>query len=64
MNDYLKANKKSDVLNFVSADIESLVGTRDEGRGTLNELLNDRTVVLVLETANEHGMAEQRDELG
>lgn len=52
--EYLKANDKSAVLNFVLADINSL---SDE---LINKVKNDATLVLVIETGNKHGMAEQR----
>lgn len=52
--EYLKANDKSAVLNFVLADINSL---SDE---LINKVKNDATCVLVIETGNKHGMAEQR----
>ena len=41
---------KSDRLNFVSITIDSIV----------NEIVNRPNVVFILETANVHGMAEQR----
>lgn len=51
---YVVAKEKSSELNFVRADLESL------DIPLLAELKNDPTAVLVLTTANEHGMAEQR----
>ncbi|HUX59940.1 MAG TPA: (E)-4-hydroxy-3-methylbut-2-enyl-diphosphate synthase [Ignavibacteriaceae bacterium] len=52
--EFLRANDKSEVLNFVLADINSL---SDE---LTNKVKNDATSVLVIETENKHGMAEQR----
>lgn len=48
-------NSKSSELNFVSITIENLINV-----STLNAPKFDKTVVLVLSTDNEHGMAEQR----
>jgi (E)-4-hydroxy-3-methylbut-2-enyl-diphosphate synthase len=53
-HEYLTAKVKSGVLNFVLINIDSL--TPD----FVQKIREDRTVVLVLETDNEHGMAEQR----
>ena len=52
--EFLRENDKSTVLNFVLADINSL---SDE---LANKVKNDATSVLVIETKNKHGMAEQR----
>lgn len=52
--EFLQPNKKSDSLNFIEGNIKSF--TID----LLNEIKNDRTVVMVLTTNNLHGMAEQR----
>ncbi len=52
--EFLKENDKSSVLNFVLADINSL---SDE---LTDKVKNDATSVLVIETENKHGMAEQR----
>ena len=48
-------NSKSSELNFVSITIENLINV-----STLNAPKFDKTVVLILSTDNEHGMAEQR----
>jgi (E)-4-hydroxy-3-methylbut-2-enyl-diphosphate synthase len=51
--DFLKAESKSKELNFISITIEDLE--------TLNsKISNLKSTVLVVETSNEHGMAEQR----
>ena len=46
--------ERSTVLNFILADIKSL---NDDG---IRLLATDKTSVLILETSNAHGMAEQR----
>ena len=51
---YLSQKEKSKILNFVRLDISSL------NEGLISKIKNDSTVVIVLETTNEHGMAEQR----
>ncbi len=54
LEEYFEAKDKSDVLNFVGlkiGDIENPI---------LDKLSNDNTLVWVIETANMHGMAEQR----
>ena len=51
---YLNAEEKSDQINFVLSDINNLT---DE---FISRIRKDSTVVLVLETGNIHGMAEQR----
>jgi (E)-4-hydroxy-3-methylbut-2-enyl-diphosphate synthase len=54
VSQYLESTEKAKDLNFVIGDIESL--TTD----ILNKFKQDRTVVIVLETFNLHGTAEQR----
>jgi (E)-4-hydroxy-3-methylbut-2-enyl-diphosphate synthase len=49
---FLKAEKKSNVLNFVSVDINQLQSSDFK--------LQTQNTVLILETNNKHGMAEQR----
>lgn len=56
-DEYLKTDKKSDVLNFVSVDINFI--TQQFNSSTVQQFNNNKTV-LVFETSNEHGMAEQR----
>ena len=53
-DEYLKSDKKSETLNFISGNIKSF--TDD----LLKEIKNDKTAVIVLTTNNIHGMAEQR----
>jgi len=53
-DEYLKEKLKSDELNFVSLNIENLT---DELKAKIKE---DITAVIVLNTSNDHGMAEQR----
>lgn len=53
-NEYFEANDRSEQLNFVVVGIETLMGSEFEVRKL------DPTVVLIFETSNEHGMAEQR----
>ena len=52
--EFLDANKKSNELNFVSISIN------DFSDNLTKKILNDKTIVLILETNNLHGMAEQR----
>jgi (E)-4-hydroxy-3-methylbut-2-enyl-diphosphate synthase len=52
--EYISAKEKSEVLNFVSLKIA------DIKTDSLDKLNNDTTLVWVAETANLHGMAEQR----
>ncbi len=52
--EFIEETKKSDSLNFVLLQIDDLTDA------FLNKIKNDKTVVLVLETNNTHGMAEQR----
>lgn len=49
------ANKKSDVMNFVAVDFNTIFNSK-----IFNVEKLDSTVVLIIETNNEHGMAEQR----
>lgn len=51
---YFSAAKKSPELNFILCDLQTL--TAD----FIGKLKSETTAVLVLETANTHGMAEQR----
>lgn len=52
-SEYVSSSEKSLELNFVSVEINDLINQDLNG-------LFDKTTVLVLETSNEHGMAEQR----
>ncbi|MBK7183376.1 MAG: (E)-4-hydroxy-3-methylbut-2-enyl-diphosphate synthase [Bacteroidetes bacterium] len=51
--DYISSSEKSLELNFVSVEINDLINQDLNG-------MFDKTTVLVIETSNEHGMAEQR----
>jgi len=52
--EFLNAAKKSGELNFVKISIDDL------SEEIITKIKNDKTVVLILETENLHGMAEQR----
>lgn len=52
--EYKRTSEKSEILNFVSGHLKDL----DES--FLEAIKNDPTVVLIVDTNNEHGMAEQR----
>ena len=53
-DEYLDAEEKSAVLNFIVVNSDNLTGQLIEA------VLDDTTVVFVLSTENMHGMAEQR----
>ena len=52
--EFVDANKKSSELNFIKSSIDDL------SQAFLDKVKNDKSVVLVLETDNLAGMAEQR----
>ena len=54
LKNYLNATKKSDELNFVKINSEVLTNS------DILKIKDDKTVVLIVETNNIHGMAEQR----
>uniref|UniRef100_A0A832G1L3 4-hydroxy-3-methylbut-2-en-1-yl diphosphate synthase (flavodoxin) n=1 Tax=Ignavibacterium album TaxID=591197 RepID=A0A832G1L3_9BACT len=54
LKNYLNATKKSDELNFVKINSEVLTNS------DILKIKEDTTVVLIVETNNPHGMAEQR----
>jgi (E)-4-hydroxy-3-methylbut-2-enyl-diphosphate synthase len=54
VSEYLKATDKSGIVNFIHFDIHKL---SDE---FINKVKHDNSAVLVVETTNLHGMAEQR----
>lgn len=54
VEEYLSAEKKSPVLNFVLCHISQF------SELFIEKIKMDKTVVLIIETANEHAMAEQR----
>lgn len=51
---FIKAAKKSFILNFVELNVQSAFSDQ------ISMIANDETVVFVLKTNNLHGMAEQR----
>nr|MBP9121003.1 flavodoxin-dependent (E)-4-hydroxy-3-methylbut-2-enyl-diphosphate synthase [Ignavibacterium sp.] len=54
VKEFLGSDKKSNELNFILINIE------DFTEEVINKIKNDKSVVLILETENLHGMAEQR----
>ncbi len=54
--EFLEAKNKSAEINFVTIDIDFLISQFFN----FPILKSDKTVVLIFETSNEHGMAEQR----
>ncbi len=54
VKEFLVSDKKSDELNFISLSIYDL------SEDIITKIKNDKTIVLILETENLHGMAEQR----
>jgi (E)-4-hydroxy-3-methylbut-2-enyl-diphosphate synthase len=54
VDEYKSGNQKSNILNFVKLDIDSITSE------LMDILKNDNKTVIVLVTSNEHGMAEQR----
>lgn len=54
--EFIDSNLKSTDLNFVAIDASVIFGDRD----FLAKIADDPTVVFVLDTINQHGMAEQR----
>ncbi len=55
-DDFLKSEKKSTELNFVSISVNDILEPTNH---SIIQSFNSK-VVLILETSNEHGMAEQR----
>ncbi|HTF05639.1 MAG TPA: (E)-4-hydroxy-3-methylbut-2-enyl-diphosphate synthase, partial [Bacteroidia bacterium] len=53
-SEFFSAEKKSDEINFVAADLSTLTGE------FLAQISAEKTVVLVLDTTHPHGMTEQR----
>ncbi len=54
LEEYFSAKEKSSELNFVVIDLKAILNSQFS-------ILNlDSTVVFIIETSNEHGMAEQR----
>ncbi len=52
--EYFKSTEHSDVLNFVAVDINSLK------KEFVTKIKNEKSIVLILDTFNEHAMAELR----
>ena len=65
-SEYFESKEKSKELNFVVVDIDTLLGSHSElvsesaFMKTLKQVQGDETVVLIFDSTNEHGMAEQR----
>ncbi len=57
--EFLNATSRSEALNFITLNIQDICGDGTETEPLIT-LLEKEKVVLVLETDNEHGMAEQR----
>jgi (E)-4-hydroxy-3-methylbut-2-enyl-diphosphate synthase len=55
-DEYFSTDKKSNELNFVSVGIDFLIQQFNNSK--VQQF--DKTIVLIFETSNEHGMAEQR----
>lgn len=53
VEEFLGADKKSPELNFVSVTISSILNLQ-------SSVFNQKNIVFIFETENEHGMAEQR----
>ncbi len=56
--EYLGGSELHSQLNFIYATLSDLIG--NGGRMLFEELRSDRTAVLLVDTYNAHGMAEQR----
>lgn len=54
VKEFLGSDKKSNELNFILINIEEFT------EEVINKIKNDKSVVLILETENLHGMVEQR----
>lgn len=54
VKEYLLTSHKSDLLNFILVNIDEL------NKDLKSKIKSDKTAVLILETSNAHGMAEQR----
>jgi (E)-4-hydroxy-3-methylbut-2-enyl-diphosphate synthase len=67
ISEFNVAKNKSSELNFVVVDADDILpsnhselDSEPSSKQMLNQVQNDSTVVLVFETNNKHGMAEQR----
>jgi len=54
VEEYLSGGEKSTIMNFVSININQF------STSFIGKIKTDKTAVLIIETTNEHGMAEQR----
>ncbi len=54
VKEYLLTSHKSDLMNFILVNIDEL------NNDLKSKIKSDKTAVLILETSNDHGMAEQR----
>ncbi|HSL89902.1 MAG TPA: (E)-4-hydroxy-3-methylbut-2-enyl-diphosphate synthase [Ignavibacteriaceae bacterium] len=54
VKEYLLTSDKSDLLNLILVNIDEL------NKDLKSKIKSDRTAVLIIETSNAHGMAEQR----
>ena len=54
LDQFIEAEDKSFVLNFITIKINDVFSP------TIEKIKNDKKIVFILETDNEHGMAEQR----
>ncbi|MDQ3049622.1 MAG: (E)-4-hydroxy-3-methylbut-2-enyl-diphosphate synthase [Bacteroidota bacterium] len=56
-SEYFHSDHKSSELNFIAIDASVIF---NEEHKFITTLRNDKTVVLIIDTMNDHGMAEQR----
>ena len=54
VDEYIAAKKRSPLINFLYLTLDELTDT------LIERIKNDLTVVLILDTLNDHGLAEQR----
>ncbi len=60
VKEFLDAEKRSTELNFISMDCQAELASASVFIQTLKQVQDDKNIVLIFETGNEHGMAEQR----
>jgi len=56
-NEYFTAGYKSEIINFIAIDASVVFA---EENNFITRIKNDPTVTFILDTINDHGMAEQR----
>ncbi len=56
-NEYIEASAKSEILNFIAVDASIIFNSEND---FLSRIKNDNTVVLIADTSNLHGMADER----